>query len=69
MGVRTEADERLDSARERIQGAIEDLSEIVIRRCWGHDEFTSTAQKNILKAHQEMMALRHRLEHLSEEIP
>lgn len=40
MSVRTTADEKGDEAREHIQEAIEDLSEIVIGRCHGADEYS-----------------------------
>jgi len=40
MSVRTEADERLKSAKEHLQAAIKDLSEIAINKCWGYDEYS-----------------------------
>lgn len=39
MSVRTTADEKRDKAEEHVQEAIECLSEIVIGRCYGADEY------------------------------
>lgn len=40
MGVRTTADEKRDKTKEHVQEATECLSEIVIGRCYGTDEYS-----------------------------
>ena len=42
MSVRTTADEKVDSIREHIDGALKDLSEILVDECDGHDEFNES---------------------------
>lgn len=39
MSVRTDADEALDSARDHIKRAIDDLYGVVMEKTWGHDDF------------------------------
>lgn len=39
MSVKTSADEHLDKVKENISSSIEELSQIVIHECWGHDQF------------------------------
>lgn len=40
MGVRTTADDKVDEAKDHVQKAIECLSEVVIRKCYGTDEYS-----------------------------
>jgi len=39
--MHTEADEKLDSAAEHLKAAYKDISEVVVDKCWGTDEYTS----------------------------
>jgi hypothetical protein len=50
MGVRTTADEKIDSAREHVRLAVEDLAQVVIAEVWGWDEFTPERQKSLEEA-------------------
>ena len=45
--MRTISDEKLQSARDHVRAALKDLSEVVIDRCSGHDEYTSEYQKRL----------------------
>lgn len=58
MSVRTTSDEHLDSARGHIHEAIRDLSQIVVERCWGHDEYNAETQRNIRETLVELISLR-----------
>ena len=40
MGVRTEADVHLDTAKDNINKAVTALAEIVVNGCWGSDEYS-----------------------------
>ena len=62
MGVITTADEKLESAKEHINAAIEDLSEIVVNRCWGHDEYVEEAKDAQKKVFADLLSMRTRLE-------
>lgn len=43
MSVMTTADEKRASAKEKMEQAARDLSEICLKECWGADEFTDEA--------------------------
>lgn len=62
MGARTEADERLDSAKENIQKAIEDLGKIVVEQTPGYDDFNTTYRGTMADAFADMIKIRTRLE-------
>jgi hypothetical protein len=47
MSVRTQADECLDRAKSGINDSITDLSQIVINRVWGSDEYKPEYKKKI----------------------
>lgn len=61
MGVRTTADEKLDSASDHIKDAIRDLSAIVIEECWGHDEYSEEYKDTIHEVLQELLALKKKM--------
>lgn len=50
MDYHTMADEKRDSAKAHIQQAVEDLSEIIIRKCYGHDEYNKEYKKKMRAA-------------------
>lgn len=58
MSVRTEADERLDRARENIQAVIEDLSGIVTGEAWGSDDFKDTFRTKVKSAFDDALAVK-----------
>jgi hypothetical protein len=47
MSVRTTADECLDRVKASVNDSITDLSEVVINRVWGSDEFKVDYQKTL----------------------
>ena len=61
MSVTTTADERLNDAKDNIQSAIKNLSEIVIEECWGAEEFSSEFSATLRKALSEMIEVRESL--------
>lgn len=61
MSVRTTADEQLESAKDNIQSAIKNLSEIVIEECWGSEDFSSEFSVILRKALSEMVEVRESL--------
>ena len=62
MSVITAADEKLLGAKAHIQSAIEDLSDIVAKKIWGHDEFTRVYQHQMHVALNRLMEARETLE-------
>lgn len=44
MGVTTRADERIESAKNHLKEAIQDLCDANNEDCWGHEDFTSEYQ-------------------------
>ena len=61
MSVTTTADEHLDSAKENIQSAIKNLSEIVVEQCWGSEEYNQGFRDTLRKTHFELLELRDRI--------
>lgn len=47
MSVTTTADEKLVRIRADIESAVKQLSEIVIGRCWGWEDFSSEYQAKL----------------------
>lgn len=61
MGIRTAADEKLESAKNHIKEAISDLQEIVISECWGHDSYNEDYEYEIEKSFHELIRLKKNL--------
>ena len=61
MSVVTTADEKLSSVKEHLRLALEDLSEIVIQKCWGYDEFNRQYQRILHECFTELVNVRSRL--------
>ena len=61
MSVTTTADEQLENAKENIQSAIKNLSEIVVDQCWGADEYKREFRDKLRKTHFELLELRDRI--------
>lgn len=62
MSVQTTADEQLDLAKADVKTAIDHLAEIVIKQCWGHDEFNDAYYTNITHSLADLLRIRDRLE-------
>lgn len=62
MSVQTTADDHLDSAREHIASALEDLSEIIVKECWGHDDFNEEWRKKIHQTFQDLLKMKKRFQ-------
>lgn len=58
MSVRTEADEKLDETRDHLNHAIESLSEIVVDRCWGWDQFNDEYQEKLQQTLNALLKIR-----------
>lgn len=55
MGVKTAADGHLDKARKYLALAVEELSELVVRECWGTEDFTEDAIEKYHSAFLELL--------------
>lgn len=55
MSVITEADEHLDSAKEHVKLALQDLSKILIDGCLGHDEYKLSYKDKMREAMIDLM--------------
>lgn len=58
MSVRTTADEKRDAAKDNIENAIKNLSEIVVDKVWGYDDFTKEYKKELLMATLKLIEIR-----------
>lgn len=60
--MRTTADDKVDSAVEHINSAVESISDVVVSKCYGYDEYSREYRKNLAIALQELLELRETLE-------
>ena len=60
--VMTTADERRDDALSHIYKAIEGLSDIIVRRVWGSDDFSKDYHSKLRSALNDLLDIRERLE-------
>lgn len=58
----TDADRHLDSARKHIQQAVEEMAEVFIKECSGHDEYTREKRTQWEMTFYELARLRNRLD-------
>lgn len=56
--MRTTADEKLASADESVTKAINDLSEVLVERCWGSDQFLPEYHAKIRAAYASLLEVR-----------
>lgn len=61
MSVTTTADERLADAKTHISTAISCLSDIVIDKCWGVEDFSKLYYEDIRKALYDLIEIRDRI--------
>lgn len=61
MSVRTTADEKRDAAKDNIEKAIKNLSEIIIDKVWGHDDFTQEYKKELFLAMSKLIEIQDRI--------
>jgi len=59
--VTTTSDQKLDSAANNVESAIDDLAQIVIHQCSGHDEYKEIYKNDIEEAFQLLLRVRKRL--------
>lgn len=52
MSVKTEADERVETARDKVQEALSALSPVIAKDVWGWDEFSDERRSELRKAFQ-----------------
>ena len=62
MSVITTADEKLNSAVDSLNSAIANLSEIVIDRCWGYDDYNTEFKAVLSKSMFDLIKIRDALE-------
>lgn len=62
MGVRTTADEHLETALEHINDAIKALSEIVVSQCSGHDSWNEEYRAKMRESFSSLLDIRQKLE-------
>lgn len=55
--VVTTADVHRDAAIEQIQMAIKQLSEIVVGKCWGWDDYTRIYYSKLIQAHTDLLRI------------
>lgn len=58
MSVTTEADEIIESIKKDIDSAIKSLSEIIIDRVWGYDDYGDDYKDNLANAMHDLLKLR-----------
>lgn len=61
MSVQTEADEKIDQASRQVQAALTSLNEVVVERCWGHENYTLEYKKKLARAHALLVEARDEL--------
>lgn len=62
MSVRTEADEKLDSANEHIKEAAKDLFDVLVGECWGHDSYRDEYREQLQEVFQALIAMRKKMD-------
>ena len=61
MGVYTTADVKLESAKDHLQKAINDMVELINPDTWGHSEYSSDAMDRFIEASLELIKIRRKL--------
>lgn len=61
MGVVTTADERLKAAKRSLQETIASLSDIVVQKCWGHDEYTPEYRQTLNETFRDLLEVQERI--------
>ncbi len=61
MSVQTTADDHLDNAKADVQTAIKHLSEIIIDRCCGWNEYSADYREGIAQSLADLIVVRDRL--------
>lgn len=58
MSVQTRADDKRDSARQHIADAVQDLAEIFVDECWGHDDYRKEYRANLKEIWLKLMEMK-----------
>jgi hypothetical protein len=58
MSVNTAASEAIDKTREHLDGAIDNIAQVVIGRCWGHEEYSPQYMENLRSALSQLIQMR-----------
>lgn len=61
MSGKTTADYRIDSAKEHIKSATEDLHKVVTEKCWGWKDYGPEYQANLKKVLIELIQIEDKL--------
>lgn len=59
--MRTPADEARATATTNIQAAIQNLADIVVSQCHGHDEFTPEFKQTLTSSMNNLMVIRDKI--------
>lgn len=62
MGVRTAANEKITEAFDGVDMALKSLTEIVVNKCWGYDEFATEKNKKLEALHAKLLVIRREIE-------
>ena len=66
MSVTTTADQKLSEAFDHVQKALENVNDVVVvRQCWGHDEYNYKAKEQLREAHALLLQVRDLLDMFS----
>lgn len=57
MSVQTEADKRLDQAESHLQATIENLHEVVIKKCSGSEEYDKDSRIKLWRLYKDLVEL------------
>jgi hypothetical protein len=58
MPVKTTADQHLEIARDAVEEAIRELTEIVVHECSGHNDFTPEYRTALENTFQQLLQIR-----------
>jgi len=58
MSVNTTADDRVEKAKEHIEEAVKELSEIIVDKCYGSDEFSVEYTSTLICTFNKLVRMR-----------
>ena len=60
MSVRTTADEKVAEAKEHVDKALRALNEVIVLRCWGHEEYRPEYREALKDSFEDLLVIRDR---------
>lgn len=61
MSVKTTADEKLDACSFHINEAVQDLKEVLVEECWGHDQYRKEYREMLDRMFMDLMRMKKKL--------